>query len=432
MLALGIGFGLVLAGAVWWVMSQSASSQDEASSDEVLAEVAGAGSLDTEDTSDCQRLEALTGTWRFRTEVIGAGELAPLGMHGFYELEVTMQGCTAHAEVTKKGYTGRRYKKPRFQHGTAELSPRDDALGRGWGAVFDLRDPKGRGARQEFVFAVHRSRLVGTWRQRGERWDTSGRSGFLEGHKDLSKRPSTSLAHQPCTVRCALACDAAGRDSEVPIDALDGCRSACRADESEPAVCGDAIDLPAQYRVQSLGPRPTLKAHCRELSGGAEDFRCEPDFRIGGVRVGDLQGRKIAGDWAEAHLAFTDATESEGTAVRLAGRTSQGWFLTTPLIELPQGDEVTRAKIYSRSLGEDGGRRYVIGEIHVSGKHGPSAAFLACRTEDDRPRCVSIPIANSGAEQDHLLVTPLPGHALSISAPSTQAGSSLSTGLYRW
>jgi hypothetical protein len=92
---------------------------------------------------------------------------------------------------------------------------------------FVLRNEDGEGIDTRFVFARDGERLVGSWRQLGERWASSGLYGVLEGRRDgdpVAIVPERS--NQPCAVRCATPDDIALLDA--PDDATyAACMASC-------------------------------------------------------------------------------------------------------------------------------------------------------------------------------------------------------------
>jgi hypothetical protein len=183
----------------------------------------------------CDALAQLAGAWVFATEVTGARSEDQVGIQGYYELEVDYDAetCSASARVTKTGFTGRYFSERRMQHASAPLRAGEGASVFGYGAKFELRDHWGRGPDQEFIFSADRDRLVGTWRQRGERWEKSGLYGFLDGRREADPRKiRPRIDDQPCLVRCAVVSDAA-LDEEAPSgEELELCQSECSEDAS--------------------------------------------------------------------------------------------------------------------------------------------------------------------------------------------------------
>lgn len=161
--------------------------------------------------SACDELAAMAGTWVFTTATTGARRKERLGVRGFYQLQVTVDGCTATASIAKTGRTDRKafddHKIPRAE---ATLVPGEGVEAYGFAGTFVLRNEDGQGVDTRFVLARDGERLVGHWRQLGERWHSSGLYGVLEGRRDgdpMAILPERS--NQPCAVRCATPDDIA-------------------------------------------------------------------------------------------------------------------------------------------------------------------------------------------------------------------------------
>jgi hypothetical protein len=203
--------------AIWLAIAPPAETEAKLAPVDV-----GGGAL-----SGCAQLEALAGSWVFTTVTTGARRTERLGVRGFYRLEIEVDGCTARATVAKTGRTDRKafddHKIPRAE---ATLTQGQGAEAYGWTGAFVLRNEDGQGIDTQFVFAPDAERLVGSWRQLGERWASSGLYGVLEGRREGD--PTAILperSNQPCAVRCATPEDI-GR-----IDAPDeAAQAACLAE----------------------------------------------------------------------------------------------------------------------------------------------------------------------------------------------------------
>lgn len=165
--------------------------------------------------SSCAQLEALAGAWVFTTTTTGARRKERLGVRGFYRLEIEVDGCSARASMAKTGRTDRKvfddHKIPRAE---ATLSQGQGAEAYGWTGAFVLRNEDGQGIDTQFALALDGERLVGSWRQLGERWTSSGLYGVLEGQREGD--PTTIVpdrSNQPCAVRCATPDDIAMIDA---------------------------------------------------------------------------------------------------------------------------------------------------------------------------------------------------------------------------
>lgn len=185
--------------------------------------------IDARSMSACERLEALAGSWVFSTATTGARRKERLGMRGFYELDIAVDGCTATASMAKTGRTDRKvfddHKIPRAE---ATLVQGQGAEAYGWTGPFELRNEDGQGIDTQFVLAIDGERMVGSWRQLGERWESSGLYGVLEGRREgdpIEIRPTRS--EQPCTVRCATPEDIALIDTPDP-EAHAACLASCQ------------------------------------------------------------------------------------------------------------------------------------------------------------------------------------------------------------
>ncbi len=213
------GLGVAVAiGSIAWLSSDPAEPAVEL--DPVYV---GAREL-----SGCAQLESLAGSWVFSTATTGARRKERLGMRGFYELDITVDGCTATASMAKTGRTDRKvfddHKIPRAE---ATLAQGQHAEAFGWTGAFELRNEDGQGIDTQFVLATDGERLVGSWRQLGERWERAGLYGVLEGRRagdPIEIRPTRS--EQPCTVRCATPEDIALIDAHDPV-AHAACLASC-------------------------------------------------------------------------------------------------------------------------------------------------------------------------------------------------------------
>lgn len=165
--------------------------------------------------SSCEQLTALAGSWVFTTATTGARRKERLGVRGFYELQIVVDGCTAQATLAKTGRTDRTaFEDEKIPRAEAPLAQGEGFEAYGWSGTFGLRNEDGQGIDTRFVFALDGDRLVGSWRQLGERWTSSGLYGVLEGRR--AGDPVAILperATQPCPVRCATPDDIAQLDT---------------------------------------------------------------------------------------------------------------------------------------------------------------------------------------------------------------------------
>lgn len=213
----GVGVAIAIGTAAW--LSTDATKV-EATGDPLQVQA--------RDLSGCAQLQALAGAWVFTTATTGARRKPRLGQRGFYQLQIELEGCTAHASMVKTGRTDRvvfdDHKIPRAE---AMLTRGQGAEAYGWTGDFVLRNLDGQGIDTHFVFALEGERLVGSWRQLGERWTSSGLYGVLEGQREGDPtmiEPSRST--QPCTVRCAAPEDIAAIDSPDSV-AHAACLASC-------------------------------------------------------------------------------------------------------------------------------------------------------------------------------------------------------------
>lgn len=379
--------------------------------------------------SDCPALQRLAGNWAFTTEVIGARSIDKIGMQGFYELVVELDGCAASARIEKLGFSGQEFSDARRQRAEASLTKGVGPFSFGYVAAFELRDQAGRGPDQEFVFATEGDELVGVWRQRGSRWTKSGLHGVLEGRPGTEiSRAELRLADQSCDVRCVVACDAYRRERILPAAALDTCRSTCSITGSGLAVCGDRQPLPDDLRLALTGPESTLEAHC-------EDGACRLDPKLGRRRTPALTPKQLDAGRIEAHfLAMGDGADDAAGGLRLALRTQAGWFLSGVLVELGEADgsqQVTEARLYERSLGQAPDQRHVIGTFSTRSNGASLPNTFVCRLDETVPRCVYVPgHFEIGPDRRATTVTPLADDTLAIGSLGDDENEALR--LYGW
>lgn len=220
LLVLGVVVSIAVAvGVTMWLTRAPAEPETKLEPTEVG--VVGVG-------SSCEQLAPLAGAWVFTTATTGARRKERLGVRGFYQLQITVDGCTAHATLAKTGRTDRTmFDDDKIPRAEATLAQGEGIEAYGWAGTFVLRNDDGQGIDTRFVLAVEGERLVGNWRQLGERWQSSGLYGVLEGRRDgdpVAILPERST--QPCTVRCATPEDIAQLD--VPSSpAYAACMASC-------------------------------------------------------------------------------------------------------------------------------------------------------------------------------------------------------------
>jgi hypothetical protein len=375
----------------------------------------------------CEGAEDLAGSWSFTTEVTSAHELVYSGVRGFYEVDFSVQGCDVKAKVTKTGYTGGFYTDRRVLRAETTLVREPGPFEVGFAGSFALRDATGEGPDQEFVFIADGEKLYGLWRQRGERWQTQGLAGFLEGEREPDGRVSPALAEQPCPIRCAVACDTMRFED---LETLDGCVAECGDEDAEIPTCGEAV--PAELVLDLEGPTSTLDEHCRRLSPppskkrkrkrSRDKLHCEkaPPTEDGFAFA--LPESKLDGGWKEVRFLRTGAKDAP--TVHLALRLPEGWFVSSPLLSGSEAMELRDAEIVARDLSDGQGRRHVFG--YVSGQN--TVQFVSCRLSEGAPQCVVAP--SEGATN---VGSALPGGSVSMGRPVTAPeGEPRSPGPYAW
>jgi hypothetical protein len=220
-LVLGLGLGLVgiAVGVTVWLSRPTA---------ERTPAVGAPIEVRPGQRSACEDLAALEGSWVFTTATTGARRKERLGVRGFYQLQITVDGCTATASMAKTGRTDRKsFDDRKVPRAEATLAPGEGIEAYGFAGTFELRNDDGQGGDTRFVLARDGKRLVGHWRQLGERWTSSGLYGVLEGRREgdpVAILPERS--RQPCAVRCATPDDIALLDD---LDAAThaACLSSC-------------------------------------------------------------------------------------------------------------------------------------------------------------------------------------------------------------
>ncbi len=406
-------------GAVAWTQTRddppTASPVQEAevaSTPNALPASPAVGPAPVADPADpCADLAKLAGAWTFHTEVVGARVLSSSGLNGFYTLEVTpADACAATAVVTKTGFTARRYGQADLQRAEAKIAKMDGPLGFGFGAVFPMRDESDEGVDLEIVFTPHGDALSGIYRQRGERWERTGLAGFLHGVRGEGAPEALDVAAQPCTVRCAVACDVSHRET-IEVAAMSTCVSGCDAAPEATPVCGDAAPLPDGLGLAMQGP-DSIEALCAGIGG------CRKKLEVGKDRAPVLGAKRFSGELQGARYV---RPKGKGP-VRLAVRTEAGWYLSGPVLDVGSG-ALQEAHLYARHLSEANGRRYLMGLV---GAGASDEVFVACRPGDGAPRCVRVPKSRTA------YVSLLPGDALVITGSGEHPDGQPSAGVYRW
>ena len=359
-------------------------------------------------TPDCDELEALQGHWAFTTEVTGSRVVQSSGLNGFYTLDVTTDGCSATAALTKTGYTARTFTEARIQRGTSPLVPAEGVRAGLFTATFELASEVGAHGTTEFSFSADGDTLSGVYRQRGSRWTDAGLSGFLHGARDTSTPRDLDASSEPCLVRCQLACDTAVREA-VETDPIRACVDACEQDDATPARCGDVQALPSEYSLDLEGPAK-ISALCKGIGGCAKKIgRAHP-------QAPRLAADRLPAGWSEAVML---RGKREG-GVRLALHGDAGWWLSAPLFDVPGGTRLGKLRLYARQLSEGEDRRYVLGLARMGATDDTKEAYVACRLED-APTCVRV-LRTRGTH-----VSGLPEGNLSVSAQAADP-----SGVFHW
>jgi hypothetical protein len=337
----------------------------------------------------CEGIEALAGSWTFTTEVAAAHDVVYSGMQGFYDLAISVEGCTATARLTKTGYTGGHYSERRIQRGRAELARTPGPYEFGFGGRFELASEAKDKTDQHFVFIVREGLLFGVWSQRGSRWEKQGLSGFLQGEREPDARIVPRIDSQPCEIRCAVACDIMQFEHRDPLEA---CLAECNDDDAELPTCGEPV--PDTLHLELGDPLPTLDAHCRRLSVAAQPgdrrkgepkIRCEkaPSTATGFAFA--LTESKLEGGWRE--VRFLRTGPADAPSVHLALRLFEGWYVSPPLLSGSAASTLADGRLVARGLAEGGGRGHVLGFLVGADQH----RFVQCRLDESVPQCIVIP-----------------------------------------
>lgn len=400
-LAIGV-VAIALLGVGAYAMSGGDTPTEEPAPPPTVPESVAAPTLPP--ATACASLQALEGHWTFTTEVTASRVVQSSGLNGFYAVDVTLDGCIATAALTKTGYTGRTYTDVRMQRGSTTLAL-DGEVATG---TFALESSLGVQGTTEFSFRADGDALSGTYRQRGDRWDDAGLSGYLVGARGDTAPERFILPEQPCAIRCSLACGTAVRED------LDGapvrtCVERCGADPAASARCGDAQALPTEYSLPLQGPAKLSKL-CQRIGGCAK--------KIGNAHptAPTLGTDRLPSGWSEVTMI---RAKKEG-GVRLALHGATGWWLSDPVFDLPTGTRLGKLRLYGRHLSEGAERKYVLGLARPGATDSESEVYLACRL-DETPTCIHVD-RKRGA-----LVNALPEGTLAIEDAAAEA-----TGIFHW
>lgn len=353
---------------------------------------------------NCDDLQALEGHWTFTTEVTASRVVQSSGLNGYYAVDIALEGCTATATLTKTGYTGRTYTEARIQRGSTALT-QSGGLAVG---TFTLESSLGVQGTTEFSLRAEGDTLSGTYRQRGDRWNDAGLSGFLVGARGDQAPETFAAAEQPCVVRCNLACGSALRDA-LEDEPVQTCVQACEANPAGAARCGDTQALPTDYALSLQGPDKLGKL-CKQVGGCAK--------KIGNAhpKPPTLAADRLPTGWSEVTMV---RAKKEG-GVRLALHGTAGWWLSEPVFDLPTGTRLGKLRLYARRLSEGPARHYVLGLARPGASDSASEAYLACRL-DDEPTCLRVHRKRGS------LVNALPERTLVVESSAADA-----SGVFEW
>ena len=381
---------LVLGGggaAAWMMRDQSDDPPDENTPDEADTEsevVAGTDGPEDEpppSTEGCEDLQPLAGKWSFTTRTTGAASVTKLDILGYFDMEVTVDGCDAKAVMARTGFTGSKFAKRYIQEDDAILARPKGALGFSYGGLFSLRDSRGKGVDQEFFFTTAGDKLVGVWRKRGTQWAKAGLYGVLLGEREAdSEAIDPTVSALSCPARCAVSCDLMPMEAPPEDPAFDACVAACDEGSGEVPACGDREPPAVEMRLAVAGPSPKVrKTLCKKL------VDCELDPKLG--KRGAARMDDPSGPWLEAHFVHSRGKgEGKKGSLRLAMRTEAGWFLTDGLVKLPRKEGpkdvgVTRLATADFGMGTDA--TTILGIAEVRSSH----VVFGCRLDSGTPTC---------------------------------------------
>ena len=187
------------------------------------------GSPPIRDVALCNEGEALSGSWRFTSRVVGSSHGGGIGVNGHYEMEIGGDHCRPRVRITKAGYAKVRFSYEKQQVGSSVFRP-EPMVGQSGQGTFDIVLAK-RGGGGPLSMRIHlvasaSGRLYGTWRYLGASWAESGFWGALRGTSgSTDPGPLGGIDDQPCHLACELICH--GLDDEAPAYAA--ARARCQA-----------------------------------------------------------------------------------------------------------------------------------------------------------------------------------------------------------
>lgn len=396
-------------GAAAWMMNDQGDDPPDdvvATADTDVEVVAGSGEPEDDpppSTEGCEDLQLLAGKWSFTTRTTGSAGISKLDILGYFDMEITVDGCEASAVMGRTGFTGSKFAKRYVQQDDAKLARPEGALSFSYGGLFALRDSRNKGVDQEFFFSTMGDKLVGVWRKRGTQWTKAGLYGILLGEREAeSESINPTVAQMSCPARCAVSCDLMPVEAPPASEAFESCLSACDPATEEVPACGNREPPDTELRLGVAGPSPNVrKTLCKKL------IDCELDPKLG--KRGAARIDDPVGPWQEAHLVHSRGKgEGKKGSIRLAMRTDAGWFLTDGLIELHRKDGtkdvgVTRLATADFGMGEDA--TLLLGVVEVRS----SQVVFGCRLESGTPACFVVRGLTSSRD-----VAVLPGGTLGL------------------
>ena len=373
-------------GAAAWMMREQGDDppDDDASADTDTKVVAGTGEAEDEpppSTEGCEDLQLLAGKWSFTTRTTGSASITKLDILGYFNMEVTVDGCEAKAVMGRTGFTGSKFAERYIQEDDAVLARPEGALSFAYGGLFALRDSRNKGVDQEFFFTTMGDKLVGVWRKRGTQWAKAGLYGILLGEREAeSESINPTVEAMSCPARCAVSCDLMPVEKPPASEAFDACVSACDAASTEVPACGNREPPDTELRLGVAGPSPNVrKTLCKKL------IDCELDPKLG--KRGAARIEEPIGPWQEAHFVHSRGKgEGKKGSLRLAVKTEAGWFLTDGLAKLhrkegPKDVGITRLATANFGMGDDATILLGVAEVRSS------EVVFGCRLESGTPVC---------------------------------------------
>jgi|GEM_PF-2038387 len=402
---------------VWLMQDTDSGPEDETTSDpvdpKVVAGTDGPEETPPPSTEGCEDLQLLAGKWSFTTRTTGSASITKLDLRGYFDLEVTVEGCEARAVMGRTGFTGSKFAKRYIQEDDAILARPDGALSFSYGGLFALRDSRNKGVDQEFFFTTMGDKLVGVWRKRGTQWAKAGLYGILLGEREAeSESIQPTVAAMSCEARCAVSCDLMPIETPPASEAFDSCVASCDPASQEIPACGNRGAANAELSLGVAGPSPKVrKTLCKKLV----DCELDPKFgKRGAARIEDP-----VGPWQEAHLVHSRGKgEGKKGSLRLSVRTEAGWFLTDGLVKLPKKDGlrevgVTRLATVDFGMGPDASILLGVAEVRST------QVVFGCRMQGEAPACFAVRGLTSSRD-----VAVLPGGTIALRSgdqPALQA-----------